>query len=237
MRKVDVLYSLSSGQSVSKALGEIPKYVRVERLTSANSVIIFIDKNCKWDQHKKTVLLADLCSKLVVGGCEPFLITHTVHEPEPVVVKMVSGKVTLQYDTKHHFEQLEFDKREVVLVHTKKPLSGGMTIVKKIWLTGSHRHVRDVRRYVRNKLTNGNKILYLHDIERIQQIAGTHANVYMQFNSGRIVDISKQQLVPSTIYEENELGGYLNNVRKVWLADTAKPNSQTHIWNSIFCNV
>jgi len=212
MSQIDVLYSESLGSGIRETLKNFTG-VRIESMVNDTLIGVWLDADatsflyqddCQtfhrvWDRG---VALAKVCAALTVAGHEPFLVTHDIHQQaRPVVVDSSTGHLSIYKHVKEYSELLTFGddcKRHLYVKYDTSRVNLSASVeFTHIWLIGNHYTVRKVKRFIANKMSNGNSHLMTHDLERIKQLIGSTGRVYMLSNIGRVIDLVNSRLVPA----------------------------------------
>lgn len=226
MLKIDVVYSESSGSAIRETLKTFGKAVRIEPTVNDSLMAVWIDidmghyvlnaPNGNGRKCNRLQLLAVVFSVLKTAGHEPFLVTHDIHQQtRPVVVDGSTGHLTIYKRVKEYSELLTFGdecKRHLYVKYDTSRVNLSASVeFTHIWLVGNHYTVRKVKRFIANKMSNGNSHLMTHDLERIKQLIGPTGRVYMLSNIGRVIDLVNSRLVPA--------GGFMPTQRDLMLTN------------------
>lgn len=212
MHQIDVLYSQSSGSSIRKTLESFGKEVRIAPMVNDSLMAVWVDISAR----NRFDILTKVCSVLNTAGHEPFLVTHDIYIPtRDVMVEGNTGHLSIYKHDKEYHELLTFgdECKRHLYVKYDTVLADRSPLVEftHVWLVGNHYTVRKAKRFIANRMSNGNPHLTTHDLERVKQLIGSTGRVYMLSNIGRVIDLVNSRLVTS--------GGFMPTQRDLMLTN------------------
>lgn len=218
MKQVDILYSQTLSSVLREALKDAHKGVRIEELPGRELTMIYIDKKYT-DREPTFAMLANACAALKGVDADLFCVTHTVSPFYPVVVTYPNFELFFQYSDKEHYEHFSYgdgQKRELFISYRKAGTKlGNLCGITDIWMFGPHTHVRQVKRFIANHMSNGNNKLDATTLDRIVQLAGNSVRVYMKTNIDILIDVVSGTIVEPGGFPRGNVDCFIENSRVV----------------------
>lgn len=243
-RMLEVIYTASPNAAVKALVTPIHKSIRVVEKGETGWNMVFVDADfCHQDiTNEVRVLMGKVFGILSENDMAPIpQVTH-IGERHPVVIDH-QGMVAFQYPSKHHAEHLSFNnpanatRKEFLLSFTVPHRSGINTVrVTDVYLTGPHRAVRSVKRYIANALSN-NTVLDYGNLARIQQLAGYSVQVYFLLETGFLMDVVNARIVERRYYTQCEWSRVFDNTQLVLTGKTTKPFNAVNKWDTLLNSV